>query len=375
MAIEGQQVKPQNAADDRWPLPPSPAAVQDSRDWKPALARSPKAVLLVLIITFAASVLLSLSVGAVHLSLSDVLSAAFARRPLSATERLILLQIRLPRILSSALVGASLSVSGLLFQGLFRNPMADPYVIGASGGSVLGACLGIFFFSQASLLGLSLTAVLAFAGSVLTMVLVYALARSRGRTNVVTLLLAGFAISTILTNCTYFFEVLDQTSGSSTRILLSWLRGVISTPSWPSLAFSGAALALGLLAALPLTRRLNTLALGDEYAHQLGLNVERTRIAIILVGSLLTATAVGLGGLISFAGLIIPHISRLLLGPDQVRLLPVTGLAGAIFLVLADTLARTVLAPTEIPVGILMAVVGGPFFLYLLRRPRPESLL
>ena len=342
---------------------------------KQLFSSSPAILLLILAALLFGSVLLSLSVGAVNLRVSNLFQAALMRRPLSATDRLILLQIRLPRILSSALVGASLSVSGLLFQGLFRNPMADPYVIGASGGSVLGACLGIFFFSQGSLFGLSMTAVLAFGGSVLTMVSVYLLARSRGRTNVVTLLLAGFAISTILTNFTYFFEVLDRSSGSGTRILLSWLRGVISTPGWGELAAGALALALGGLGALPLTRRLNTLALGDEYAHQLGLNVEQTRIGIILIGSLLTATAVALGGLISFAGLIIPHISRLLLGPDQVRLLPVTALAGAIFLVLADTLARTVLAPTEVPVGILMAIVGGPFFLYLLRRPRPDSLL
>ena len=350
-------------------------SAEPSPRWRTFLTRSPEAILIGLAVALAGSILLSLSIGAVKLRASDLFQAALARHPLTATDRLILLQIRLPRILSSALVGASLSVSGLLFQGLFRNPMADPFVIGASGGSVLGACLGIFFFSQTSLFGLSMTAVLAFGGSVATMVLVYLLARSKGRTNVVTLLLAGFAISTILTNCTYFFEVLDRSSGSGTRILLSWLRGVISTPSWGELAIAATALILGGLAALPLTRRLNTLALGDEYAHQLGLNVEQTRIGIILIGSLLTATAVALGGLISFAGLIIPHISRLLLGPDQVRLLPVTALAGAIFLVLADTLARTVLAPTEIPVGILMAIVGGPFFLYLLRRPRPESLL
>ncbi len=338
-------------------------------------ARSQGLLLLLLTLTLLGAILLSLSVGAVHVSLSGMVRASLGQERLPAMDELILLQVRLPRILAAAIVGAALSVSGLLFQGLFRNPMADPYVIGASGGSVLGACLGIFLFSQTSLFGLSVTALLAFAGSVLTMILVYSLARSRGHTNVVTLLLAGFAISTILTNFTYFFELLDSTSGSGTRILLSWLRGVISTPHWGELAFASAALVLGVTAALPLARRLNTLALGDDYAHQLGVNVEATRIAIILTGSLLTSVAVALGGLISFAGLIIPHIARLFLGPDMTRLLPVTALAGAIFLVLADTLARTVLAPTELPVGMLMALVGGPFFLYLLKRPRKDVLL
>jgi iron complex transport system permease protein len=200
------------------------------------------------------------------------------------------------------------------------------------------------------------------------MALVYALARSRGGTEIVTLLLAGFAVSTILGNFTYLFEIMD--TGTGTRILLSWLRGAIGIPQWPQLAVAVALLLLATIAATPLTRRLNTLALGDEYAGQLGLRVEYTRVGIILTGSLLTAVAVSLGGLISFAGLIIPHIARLLLGPDNTRLLPVTALGGAIFLVLADTLARTLLAPSEIPVGILMALLGGPFFLYLLRQSK-----
>lgn len=335
------------------------------------MGRSSHAVLLILLAaSLAASILLSLSVGAVHVRFSDLLRAVLTHDHLPYTERLIILQIRLPRILASAVVGASLSVSGLLFQGLFRNPMADPYVIGASGGSVVGASLGIFLVRQTSILGFSATALLAFAGSVLTMAIVYALARTNGRTNVVTLLLAGFALSTMLSNSTYFFEVLDTTSGTSTRVLISWLHGVISTPGWSELGLTSGLLALGIIVSFPLMRRLNTLALGDEYAHQLGLNVEGTRIGIILIGSLLTAIAVALGGLISFAGLIIPHVGRLLLGPDNTRLLPVTALAGAIFLILADSLARTVLAPSEIPVGILMALVGGPFFLYLLRRSR-----
>lgn len=328
------------------------------------------ALLLLLACALAVSILLSLSVGAVHVGAPELLRSLLTHHHLTPTEQLIVLQIRLPRILASAVVGAALSVSGLLFQGLFRNPMADPYVIGASGGSVLGASLGIFLVTQTSILGFSATALLAFVGSVLTMIVVYSLARTGGHTNVVTLLLAGFAISTMLSNSTYFFEVLDTTSGTGTRVLISWLHGVVSTPRWSELALASGLLMFGTVASFPLMRRLNTLALGDEYAHQLGLHVERTRIGIILIGSLLTALAVALGGLISFAGLIVPHVGRLLLGPDNIRLLPVTALAGAIFLVLADTLARTVLAPSEVPVGILMALIGGPFFLYLLRRSR-----
>jgi iron complex transport system permease protein len=325
-----------------------------------------------LVLALAATTVFSMGIGAVHIAPTAILRSLLQDHALTDTERVILFAVRLPRVLASGLVGAALAVAGLLFQGLFRNPMADPYVIGASGGAILGAAFGIFFFSQLSLLGFSATALLAFAGSVATMTLVYWLARSGGQTNVVTLLLAGFAVSTMLTNSSYFFELLDNSSdsGSGGRILLAWLRGSVATPPWHQLAISATLVALAAIAAFPLMRRLNTLALGDEYAQQLGLRVEYTRVGIILIGSLLAAIAVSLGGLISFAGLVVPHVARLLLGPDHVRLLPVTALGGAIFLMLADTVARSAMAPSEIPVGILTAFLGAPFFLYLLRRTK-----
>jgi iron complex transport system permease protein len=329
-------------------------------------------MVVMLVVGLVLSILISVSMGAVRIPVRALVTALVGGAPLTEMQRVILLSIRLPRVLAAAVVGAALAISGLMFQGLFRNPMADPYVIGASGGAVLGACIGIVFLAQYTVMGFSATAVLAFVGSVVTMAVVYALARSRGRTNVVTLLLAGFAVSTMLTNSTYVFEVLDPNPESGQKVLAAWLHGVIGIPQWTHLAVSGVLLALAGVVSFPLMRGLNTLALGDEYAQQLGMRVERTRVWIILVGSLLTAVAVSLGGLISFAGLIVPHGARLLLGPDHVRLLPVTALAGAIFLVVADTLARTVFAPAEVPVGILMVVIGGPFFLYLLRRSKQE---
>ena len=319
-----------------------------------------------------AAIVVSLGVGAVHVPVASIVAAMLGRQALSPMDHVILFEIRLPRVLASAVVGAALSCAGLLFQGLFRNPLADPYVIGSSGGAVVGACVGILFFSQVAFLGFSATALLAFSGSVITMIVVYALARSTSGTNVVALLLAGFAVSTMLGSSTYLFELLDPNPAVGSRVLSSWLHGVIGTPAWQELGIATALFAVASLAALPLMRRLNTLALGDEYAQQLGVRVERTRIWLILAGSLLTAVAVSLGGLIGFAGLIVPHGARMLLGPDHVRLLPVTALSGAIFLVFADTLARTVLAPKEIPVGVLMVFVGGPFFLYLLRNSKRE---
>jgi iron complex transport system permease protein len=324
--------------------------------------------------TLAVVILLSLATGAVHIGPGAIFAALFHHHPLTPTQQIILLRVRLPRVLAATVVGIALALSGLMFQGLFRNPMADPYVIGSSGGAVLGASIGIFFFSQLSIFGFSATALLAFVGSVATMAVVYSLARSNGKTHVITLLLAGFAISTMLGYSSYLFELLEN-DGAGNRILISWLHGAIGIPRWTQLSVTSALLLLAILSALPLMRQLNTLALGDEYAHQLGLRVEYVRVGIILTGSLLTAIAVSLGGLISFAGLIVPHVARLLLGPDHVRLMPVTALAGAIFLVLADTLARSVFAPTEVPVGILMAFLGGPFFLYLLRKTKRSYAL
>jgi iron complex transport system permease protein len=301
--------------------------------------------------------------------------AVLGKESLSAEQQTIIFAIRLPRILAAALVGSALSVSGLLFQGLFRNPLADPYVIGSSGGAVLGASLGVFLLSSVTLAGFGAAAILAFLGAIASIMLVYFLARVNGRTPVVSLLLAGFAVSTMLSYSSYFLEVLDRDFGIGLRVLASWLHGTISQPSWGQLAVVGAMVGVGLAGCVPLGRRLNTLSLGEEYATHLGINVQRTRIAIIVIGSLLTAAAVALGGLISFVGLVVPHMMRMLLGPDHTRLLPVTALAGAVFLLLADTAARTIIAPAELSVGVLTAFIGGPFFLYLLRRTKQETLL
>jgi iron complex transport system permease protein len=331
-------------------------------------------ILAFLVLVLAGVLVLALGMGATKIGVREVLGSLIVGSS-SGTDSLILFEIRLPRVLASVLVGASLSVAGLLFQGLFRNPMADPYVIGSSGGAALGAGIGLFLLPHFSFLGFGATAVMAFGGSVATIALVYWLARVGGRVPVVTLLLAGFAVSTMMSYSTYFLVVLDDNFGMRTRVLASWLTGVIAVPKWTQLEVTAAMIICGLVLCFPLARRLNTLALGDDYARQVGLEVEKTHLAIILAGSLLTAAAVSLGGIISFVGLIIPHMARLVLGPDNVRLLFVTAVAGAIFLVLSDTLARTVLAPSEIPVGLITAFVGGPFFLYLLRRTRREYAL
>lgn len=325
-------------------------------------------VVAVLVLALACTIIIGITCGAVHVPLRSIVWALLHTHALSRDDQIILMDIRLPRVLAAAMVGAALSAAGLLFQGLFRNPLADPYVIGSSGGAVLGATIAMVLLPQLTWLGFSAIALLAFVGSVATIAVVYSLARVGGSTQVVTLLLAGFAVSTMLSYSSYFVEVLDRDYGLGLRVLASWLHGSIEVPRWTQLALVAVLLAAALASASMLSRRLNTLALGDEYAQQLGVHVERVRVGIILTGSLLAAVAVSLGGLIGFVGLIIPHLARLVAGPDHVRLLPITVLTGAAFLVLTDTLARTVMAPSELPVGILMAFIGGPFFLYLLRR-------
>ncbi|MDR3744776.1 MAG: iron ABC transporter permease [Acidobacteriaceae bacterium] len=309
-------------------------------------------------------------VGAVRVPLSLLLKSLLGGAPLTDDQRIILLSIRLPRIIAAAIVGSALSVSGLLFQGLFRNPLADPYVIGSSGGAVLGASIGVFLLPSISIAGFGATTMFAFIGAVTSILLVYWLAHVDGHTPVVGLLLAGFAVSTMLSYSSYFLEVMDHDFGTGMKVLSSWLHGSIAQPTWPQLLIVFILLCAGLLGSFPLARHLNTLALGEEYATNLGLSVQQIRIAVIVIGSILTAAAVALGGLISFAGLIVPHILRMILGPDHHRLLPSTALAGALFLLIADTIARTIIAPSELPVGVLTAFIGGPFFLYLLRKTK-----
>lgn len=330
------------------------------------------AINLILLVALLLTIVLATGLGAVHLPLAQVLSA-FLHPTRAGEAGEIIFGLRLPRILAAALVGAALSATGVLFQGLFRNPLADPFVLGTSGGAALGGAIGIFLIPTLSIAGFSATAVLAFIGSLLTMVLVWYLARAGGGFAMETLLLAGFAIGTMLNAATVVFELRQEASNSGLRVLAAWLHGQLGVPAWSQLGLIAPLVVISIALSLTLAGRLNTLALGEEYAAQLGVSVQRVRIATVVIGSLLTAAAVSLGGLIGFVGLLVPHFLRILIGPNHVRLLPAAALGGAVFLILADTFARTVFAPTEIPVGVFTAFLGGPAFLYLLNHRSRES--
>lgn len=296
-----------------------------------------------------------------------------------ATDAAILFDLRLPRVVGAALVGLALATAGTLFQGLLRNPLADPYAIGTSGGASLGAVGAMILTGSVggsfSLLGFGLVPLAAFGGALAAMTLIYALARVGGRTPIVSLLLAGFAVSVILSYTVSLLLIVDDRDQLNLPRVYAWLLGGVSVSAWSQLAVVGPMILLAAIGAASLGQSLNAFSLGEEMAERLGIAVERDKLAIIVVGSLLTAAAVTISGMIGFVGLIVPHIMRVLCGPDHRLLIPASALAGAVFLVAADLLARVVLAPSELPVGIITAFLGGPYFLYLLRTTGREYRL
>lgn len=279
----------------------------------------------------------------------------------------IILQIRLPRVITAATVGCSLALAGTVFQGLLRNPMADPYIIGTSGGAALGATLALLLPVQVVWWGFTWVPLAAFTGSLTAVLLVYRIARVGPRAPITTLLLAGFATSSLMAAAMSFLMLV---SGETLQRVVLWIMGGVSASGWKQLQAVIPLVALGGLAAYLLAGDLNAFLLGEEQAAHLGVNVERRKLALLMIGALLTGAAVSISGLVGFVGLVVPHVARLLFGPDHRLLLPTAGLLGGMFLVVADLAARLVLAPAEVPVGIVTAVIGAPFFIYLLRRAK-----
>src|SRR6266702_2202172 len=320
-------------------------------------------------------ILLAASFGSVPIPSSTIVQILlngtglfhFARQ-WDPTAEVIVWQVRMPLVIGTALVGAALAVAGVLFQGMLRNPLADPYLIGSSSGAALGAAIA-FVLPFDTVYGsfFPLTPLLAFAGAMLTVLLVYAIARVGGQTPVVTLLLAGVVMNAVLVAFQTLLLTLSPHAQFGLQALFSWLSGGITVTSWSPIVVVGMIILAGMIFSFMLSTVLDVFGLGEESAAYLGLHVERYKLLIIIVGSLLTAAAVSISGLIGFVGLVTPHVMRLILGPRHRLLLPASALGGAIFLTLADLLARVVIAPAILPVGVFTALVGAPFFLYLLR--------
>lgn len=287
--------------------------------------------------------------------------------PVDPLHQQIVMRVRLPRILLGAFVGFALAAAGTVMQGFFRNPMADPSIIGVSSGAAVGA-VGFIVAPVLIPFGLGLRGA-AFAGALLAAFGVYLIATQNGRTPVTTLLLAGVAVQTFL-GAVISFLLLH--SGESIRRAVHWLMGHLSNATWADVQASALVIPILFVVLLAYTRDLNVLLLGEEDAQSLGIEVERTKRILLAVSSFITAAGVAVAGVIGFVGLIVPHMMRLLVGPDHRILLPTAALAGASFLVATDTLARS--GSAEVPVGIVTAALGAPFFLYLLRKREVHEL-
>jgi iron complex transport system permease protein len=318
-----------------------------------------------------ASFMLAVAIGAVWISPWAAVrliawKIGLAERPagVSVSTEVILFQLRLPRVVLAGLVGAALAASGAVFQGLFRNPLADPAIIGVSSGAALGA-IAVIVFAGSGALGAFGVPLAAFAGALLTALLVYRLARIGPRVHVATLLLAGIAVAAVISS---LMSLLMSFSGQQVRDIYAWLLGGLVGRGWSQVAVVVPLVALGVGAAALTAHDLNLMALGEERALQLGVEVDRLKRRSIAIGALLAGCAVSVAGVIGFVGLMTPHLLRLLVGADHRRLLPAVLLAGPVLLILADLASRIVLAPQELPVGVVTALLGGPFFLFLLRR-------
>jgi len=307
---------------------------------------------------------LSLGTGSAGIPVGQAFGALLGRSDGSPTATIVH-QIRLPRLLLALLVGAALAVAGTAMQGFFQNPMADPYIVGVSSGAALGATLGMVLRLDFWLGGLSATPVFAFAGALATTFLVYALAIRGGRVPVALLLLVGVAVGALTASITSLIMVAGN---EDTRLILFWLLGSLSSRRWDHVRM---VLPYVLLAGAVIwfyARDLNLMLLGEETAQHTGVEVERVKRVVLTASALLAASAVSVSGIIGFVGLIVPHAMRLLAGPDHRRLIPLSAVAGALLLVVADVLARTIIAPSEIPVGIITSALGCPFFIFLIAR-------
>ena len=328
----------------------------------------------------ALAVLGSIAIGSVFISPGAILRLLLERIPgihlppglwtAQSAASVIIFQLRLPRTVLIALVGAALGGSGAAYQGLFRNPLADPYLIGVAAGAGLGAVLAMSFHWPYTFLGLLAVPAAAFAFALLTVVLVYTLARVERTVPTTNLILAGVAISSFATATSSFFMLRSQ---GELRRAIVWLLGGGALSGWqPVLAMLPYVL-IGLSTLLLMGNALNVMQVGDEQAQQLGIPVEKVRRIVIVAASLTTAAAVAFAGIIGFVGLVIPHLVRMLFSSDYRRLMPLSILAGASLLLIADVLARVVIAPEELPLGVITALAGAPFFLWVLRRAKNQA--
>ncbi len=341
-----------------------------------AASRGPEPyVLLASLALLVTAILTCFVVGPLKLPIGDVIHVIAAQSglvdygDLSRRDIAVVWDLRLPRILMACVVGASLAAAGAALQGLFGNVLADPGVIGVSSGASLGAVAAIVV--GADVMGRWTVTGAAFIGGCLATALIYALARSDRAGATTTMLLVGIAIGAGCSAATGFFTYISNTT--QLEQLTFWQMGSLARVSWAELKAASPAFAIGLAGLFRLGRPLDLLALGERQARHLGLDVHRTRLLLIVLAALLVGSAVAFAGAVGFVGLVVPHIVRLMIGPGHRWLLPIAAVLGAMLIVIADTAARTLDSPMEVPLGLFTAAIGAPFFLWLIRRRRPDG--
>ncbi|AJQ94046.1 FecCD family ABC transporter permease [Gynuella sunshinyii] len=323
-------------------------------------------VLLMVLMGFA------LTIGSSGIALGEVLQTLFSSNPVSDDIRVIILQVRLPRVCLAAIIGALLGISGTAIQGLFRNPLAEPSILGVTSGASLVTMIMLIMFPSlittlGQWLGTFVIPLIACTGALIAMLMVLLIQGQQSGSSA-NLILAGIAVNLIAGAGISLSAYLA--TDHQLRSLTFWALGTLSAASWPRVLVTGLTLAMVLPALILSAKALNVMLLGDSEARHMGFNIQRTRRVIIVLSSLAIASAVGFTGNIGFIGLVIPHINRMMFGPQHQHLFPLTALTGAALLVLADCLARVIIAPAEIPVGIITACIGGPFFIFLLIKNR-----
>ena len=333
--------------------------------------RNRKILLFTILICWIFVFLLCWKSGTVIITWEQLKNTVFGTSASDQTN-IILLQVRLPRLLLAALTGATLSLTGAVFQALLRNPLADPYILGISGGSALGAVIAMGFSLHLMIIGFQIVPIFSICGALLTILFVYNFSRIGNYLPTQTMLLAGISLQAMLSALILFLQTLLDPL--QLMQVFTWLMGNIPTPEYGNLLwiFLYVVVAIGVI--LPQARHLNALTLGELDAQIVGIDVERLKKILFFACSLLTGSIVALTGLIGFVGIIVPHLLRLTIGPDHRYLLPACVIFGSIFMVVADTLARTLLSPTEIPVGVITALIGGPFFLFLLWKNKRKGM-
>jgi iron complex transport system permease protein len=325
--------------------------------------------LVVLIIAGAIAFVLSFFMGSSGVSFADFLQLVQGKA--DAAQANIFLNIRLPRALTAFIVGSALAVAGCSLQGVFKNPMAEPYTTGISAGAALGATISIALGFGITAIGVSYTTLFSFGFALIAILIVYSISNIRGKVSTFSLLLSGFAVSSLLSSFTYFIMMIYHDKLAN---IILWNFGSVSTASWEKFGITLPIILVCCILLVFYAKPMNILLHGDEISQSLGVDSQKVRRNLVVITALLVAAAVSVSGIIGFVGLMVPHLLRLIVGPDNKKLLPLCFVGGGAFLLCADTIAKLIIPSTEMPVGIITAMFGVPFFIYLLRRGRKAGI-